>query len=465
MKKILILIILNIISFQVYAADNECKKTVQPVVLKDNVLKVAMMYAGKIGDYGWNYQQEQARLAIEKQFAGKIVIRGLENIPESSDAERVVKGLAEQGTNLVIGTAFGYMESLKKQQCEYKSVRFEHATGYTTSDNFRTYDVRGYEGAYLAGIIAGGITTTNIIGVVAPIPIPEILRNINSFTLGAQTTNPKITTKVIWVNEWYNPTKESEAAMNLINLGADILLPNTDSIAALEVTEKRGKYAFAWGTDLKGKKPVLKDPEQIGEKMGIIGVSRCLVLSTVSNSPANSEMNMFYNKAKGYLASTSPAIMLQGAAILKSQSTYINTLNQSQISSEYRNCVLESSPTVFPQKSIMASIVFNWTPYYAKTINEVLSGSWVGGKNTELGYKDGAISLDSLSNEVPNNIRSKVDVAIDGLKNGTLNIWKGPIYNQSGTEVLKPGEIADAKLLDRMNFYVKGVDSKVPGRN
>ena len=134
-------------------------------------------------------------------------------------------------------------------------MKFEHATGYKQADNMRTYDSRTYEGAYMAGVIAGGMTKTNTLGVVGSIPIPEVIRNINSFTMGAQSVNPNIKTKVVWVNEWFDPPKETEAAQSLINGGADVLMQNTDSSAVLQTAGKAGKYAFGWDSDMTAYAP------------------------------------------------------------------------------------------------------------------------------------------------------------------------------------------------------------------
>ncbi len=143
-------------------------------------------------------------------------------MPEGPDAERVLRDMATQGNKLILRHTFGYMEPMLKIAPDFPDVKFEHATGYKTAPNMRTYDSRTYEGAYMSGVIAGGMTKTNTLGVVGSIPIPEVIRNINSFTLGAQSVNPKIKTKVVWVNEWFNPPKETEAAQSLINGGADV---------------------------------------------------------------------------------------------------------------------------------------------------------------------------------------------------------------------------------------------------
>jgi simple sugar transport system substrate-binding protein len=147
------------------------------------------------------------------------------------------------------------MDPMLKVAADMKDVKFEHATGYKTAENLRTYDSRTYEGAYMAGVIAGKMTKSNTLGVVASVPIPEVIRNINSFTLGAQSSNPKIKTKVVWVNEWFNPPKETEAATSLINGGADVLFQNTDSAAVLKTAEDKGKRAFGWDSDMTAYGP------------------------------------------------------------------------------------------------------------------------------------------------------------------------------------------------------------------
>ena len=218
-------------------------------------LKIAFAYVGPVGDGGWTFAHDNARKAVEKEFGDKVVTSFVEKVPESADAERVFRDLAGQGNKLIFGTTFGYMEPMLKLAPDFKDVKFEHATGYKTAENLRTYDSRTYEGAYMAGIIAGKMTKTNTLGVVGSIPIPEVIRNINSFTMGAQSVNPKIKTKVVWVNEWFNPPKETEAATALINGGADILMQNTDSPAVLKTAEEKGKRAFGWDSDMTAYGP------------------------------------------------------------------------------------------------------------------------------------------------------------------------------------------------------------------
>ena len=222
---------------------------------KPEPLKIAFAYVGPVGDGGWTFAHDNARKALEKEFGDKIVTSFVEKVPESADAERVLRDMVGQGNKLIFGTTFGYMEAMLKVAADNPTVKFEHATGYKTAENMRTYDSRTYEGAYMAGVIAGTMTKSNVLGVVGSIPIPEVIRNINSFTLGAQSVNPKIKTKVVWVGEWFNPPKETEAATALINGGADILMQNTDSPAVLKTAEEKGKRAFGWDSDMTAYGP------------------------------------------------------------------------------------------------------------------------------------------------------------------------------------------------------------------
>ena len=222
---------------------------------KPEPLKIAFAYVGPVGDGGWTFAHDLGRKAAEKEFGDRIKTSFVENVPESADAERVIRDMASQGSKLIFGTTFGYMEPMLKLAPEFKDVKFEHATGYKSADNMRVYDVRAYEGAYVSGMIAGKMTKTNTLGFVASIPIPEVIRNINAFTLGAQSVNPKVRTKVVWINKWFDPGKEAEAATSLINGGADVLLQNTDSPAVLQTAEKMGKLAFGWDSDMTAYGP------------------------------------------------------------------------------------------------------------------------------------------------------------------------------------------------------------------
>ncbi|MBU68191.1 MAG: BMP family ABC transporter substrate-binding protein [Cupriavidus sp.] len=222
-----------------------------PAAAANEPLKVAFVYIGPVGDAGWTYAHDAGRKAVEAKFGDKVKTTYVENVPESAaDAERVFRDLASQGNKLIFGTTFGYMESMLKVAREFPDVKFEHATGFKTADNLAQYDVRTYEGAYLAGVVAGKMSKTGKMGVVASVPIPEVIRNIDSFTLGARSVNPKATVKVVWVNKWFDPGKEREAATTLIGQGVDMLMQNTDSAAVVQTAQEKGVYAFGWDSDM-----------------------------------------------------------------------------------------------------------------------------------------------------------------------------------------------------------------------
>lgn len=336
---------------------------------KAEPLKIAFAYVGPVGDGGWTYAHDNGRKAVQKEFGDRVVTSFVEKVPESADAERVIRDMANNGAKLIFGTTFGYMEPMLKVAGDTKDVKFEHATGYKQADNMRTYDSRTYEGAYMAGVIAGKMSKTGTLGVVGSVPIPEVVRNINSFTLGAQSVNPKVKTKVVWVNEWFNPPKETEAATALINGGADVLFQNTDSSAVLQTAEKMGKRAFGWDSDM----------------------------------------------------------------------------------------------TAYGPKAHLASAVINWGPYYIKAVGEALDGKWTGNTAAWWGVKEGAIDIVSIAADVPDETKKRIDEVKAGLKDGSFSIWKGPITDNTGKELLAKDVVADDKFLGGLKTYVKGVEGKVPG--
>jgi simple sugar transport system substrate-binding protein len=179
----------------------------------------------------------------------------VENVPESADAERVIRDLASKGNKYIFTTSFGYMEQTLKAAKSFPKVEFYHSTGYKSAPNVHTYNSRMYEPTYLAGIIAGHMTKSNVLGFVASFPIPEVVRNINAYTMGARSVNPKVTTKVVWISSWFDPSKERQAAETLIGQGADMLIQNTDSSATLQAAQDKGVHAFGWDSDMSAFAP------------------------------------------------------------------------------------------------------------------------------------------------------------------------------------------------------------------
>jgi basic membrane protein A len=221
-----------------------------PVRAADSPVKVAFIYVDPVGDTGWSYQHDLARRELERVLGAKVQTTYVESVPATADAERVIRQLAVAGNQLIFTTSFGYMEPTLRVAKLFPKTNFEHATGYKTAANVDTYETRFYEGAYLLGVLAGKTTRSNTLGFVGSFPIPEVIRNIDAFTLGARSVNPKATTKVIWVDTWYDPGKERQAAEALIAQGADVLGQNTDSPAIVQVAEKHGVHAFGWDSDM-----------------------------------------------------------------------------------------------------------------------------------------------------------------------------------------------------------------------
>ena len=211
-------------------------------------VKVGFVYVGPIGDHGWSYRHDIGRQAIEAELGAETSY--VESVPEGADAERVIRQMAQTGHNLIFTTSFGYMNPTEKVAKQFPNVKFEHATGYKRADNLSTYAARFYEGRYVAGVIAGKMTKSNVVGYVGSFPIPEVVRGINSFMMGAWSVNPDVKVKIVWANTWYDPGKEGDAAKALIDQGADIMVQHTDSPAPLQVAENRGVLGFGQASDM-----------------------------------------------------------------------------------------------------------------------------------------------------------------------------------------------------------------------
>jgi basic membrane protein A len=323
---------------------------------------------GPVGDAGWSFAHDLGRKAVEAEMGDKIKTTFVESVPEGADAERVIRDLATQGNKVIFATSFGYMEPMLKVAKDFPDVKFEHATGYKTAPNMRVYDARFYQDTYMAGIIAGKMTKTNTLGFVGSFPIPEVLRNINAFTLGAQSVNPKIKTRVVWVNSWFDIPKETEAAQTLINGGADVLLQNTDSTAVLQTAEKNGKYAFGWDSDM----------------------------------------------------------------------------------------------SAFAPKAHLGSAIVDWSNYYKKSIKEAMDGSWKGDIVTRWGVAEGQNDLIKIADVVPAETKAKVDEVKAAIKGGTFEVFTGPIVDSAGKERLAKDVKADDDWRGKVDFYVKGVEGKIP---
>jgi basic membrane protein A and related proteins len=213
-------------------------------------LKVGFVYVSPVGQAGWTYQHDQARQAMERALGGQVATRYVEAVAEGADAERVMRDLAAQGYKLIFATSFGYLEPALKVAADFLDVRFEHAGGFKTAPNLNTYNARFYEGRWLAGWLAGKVSASGVAGYVAGFPVPEVVQGINAFAQGMRAANPKATVRVLWLNTWFDPPREREAAQTLIRAGADVLTNHSGSPAVPQAAEEAGVKLIGYQSDM-----------------------------------------------------------------------------------------------------------------------------------------------------------------------------------------------------------------------
>jgi simple sugar transport system substrate-binding protein len=206
--------------------------------------KVGFIYVGPTGDHGWTYRHDIGRQDVEKHFGDKVETTYIESVKYGPDSERAIRAMAKSGADIIFATSFGYMEPMLKVAKEFPNVKFEHATGYKQSKNMSSYGLRLYQARHVQGVIAGMMTKTNKICYVGAFPIPEVIREINTYYLGAKSVNPDVDIDIIWVNTWYNPGREADAAKVMIAEGCDMVAQHTDSPAPLQTAEKAGVLGF-----------------------------------------------------------------------------------------------------------------------------------------------------------------------------------------------------------------------------
>jgi simple sugar transport system substrate-binding protein len=330
-------------------------------------LKIGFVYVSPIGDAGWTYQHDVGRKEMEKALAGKVTTKYIESVPEGADAERVIRELAQSGHNLIFTTSFGYMNPTIKVAQAFPKVTFEHATGYKTAKNVGTYNARFYEGRYLAGIVAGKMSKSNVAGYVAAFPIPEVVMGINAFARGMRSVNPKAEVKVVWVNSWYDPGREREAADTLISQGADVVTHHTDSTAAVQAAEAKKVYAVAYHSDMSKYGP----------------------------------------------------------------------------------------------NAHLTAVTHNWGEYYTRTAQAALDGKWKV-EQPWMGIRENVIRMAPFNKVVPKETQDLVAKTSADIASGKFHPFTGPIKDNEGKERLAAGKVIDDATLNKMDYYVEGVQGKLP---
>lgn len=328
--------------------------------------KVCFVYVGSKTDGGWTQAHELGRQQLEKELGDKVEAPYLENVPEGPDAERAIERMARSGCALIFTTSFGFMDATLKVAEKFPDVKFEHATGYKAAANVSTYNSRFYEGRFINGQIAAKMSKTGVAGYIASFPIPEVVAGINSFLHGARTVNPDFKLKVIWVNTWFDPGKEADAAKALIDQGVDVLTQHTDTTAPMQVAEERGIKAFGQASDM-----------------------------------------------------------------------------------------IKAGPN-----AQMSAIVDTWGAYYVKRTKALLDGTWTSQQSFD-GLKDGILTMAPYTN-IPDDVKKMAEETEAKIRSGELKPFTGPINKQDGSPWLKEGESADDGTILGMNFYIEGVDDKLP---
>ena len=329
-------------------------------------LKVGFIYVGPIGDHGWTYQHDQGRLAVEEAFGDKVETVYVENVAEGPDAERAITRLARDGAGIIFTTSFGFMDPTIKVAKNFPDVKFEHGTGYKRADNVTTYSARFYEGRYVIGQIAARVSKSGVAGYIASFPIPEVVRGINSFMLGAQSINPDFKVKVVWVSTWFDPGKEADAAKVLIGQGADIITQHTDSTAPLQIAAEQGVVGFGQASDM----------------------------------------------------------------------------------------------IKFAEKSQLTAIIDDWAPYYVARVQAVMDGTWKS-QDTWDGMGPGMVAMAPYTN-LPDDVVAMAQETQAKITSGEFHPFTGPIHKQDGSMAIGEGEALDDGVLAGMNWYVKGIDDKLP---
>lgn len=340
-----------------------------PAKAASTPFKIGYVYVSPIGDAGWTFQHDTGRKEMEAAMGGKVVSKFVENVPEGADAERVIRELAQDGNQLIFTTSFGYMNPTLKVAKAFPKTKFEHATGYKTDANVGIYNARFYEGRYLAGMVAGKMTKSNVAGYVGAFPIPEVVMGINAFARGMKAVNPKAEVKVIWVNSWYDPGRERAAAETLVSQGADVLTHHTDSTAVVQAAEAKGVYAVAYHSDMSKYGP----------------------------------------------------------------------------------------------KAHLTAVTHQWGEYYKKAVSDAMAGTWKPG-SVWGGIKEGMIKMAPFNPVVPKDVQDQVNKTAADIGAGKFHPFTGPMKDNEGKERLAAGKVITDADLSKMDYYVEGVQGKLPAK-
>jgi basic membrane protein A and related proteins len=332
---------------------------------KQNV-KAAYVLIGSPDDNGWNFGHDKGRqFMVDTLGADRVETTVVTNVAEGPDSERVFRELAQQGNDIIFGTSFGYGDAMFKVAQQFPDVKFEWATGYKTAANLSIYNARFHEGRSVLGTIAGAMSETGIGAYIGSFPIPEVVMGINAFHLAARKQNPDFITKVVYVNSWFDPAKEADAARALIDQGVDVITQHTDGPAALQVAEERGIIGgFGQGADM----------------------------------------------------------------------------------------------SAFAPKAHLTAILDIWGPYYVKAVQSVLEGNWAEGSSWE-GLASGEVVIGPYNEKIPADVVAKAEAVKNGIIDGSIHPFSGPITDNAGTLRVEAGDIIDDGEFWAVDWYAEGVEA------
>ncbi|NLB52835.1 MAG: BMP family ABC transporter substrate-binding protein [Syntrophomonadaceae bacterium] len=324
--------------------------------------KVGFIYIGTPGDAGWTFAHDQGRKYLVEQIP-EIETVYLELVPEGADAERSIEQLAQEGCNIIVANSFGYGDAMLEVAKRYPEITFLHCSGLESAENVGTFFGRIYQARYLSGMVAGAMTKNNTIGYAAAFPIPEVIRGINAFTLGAQAVNPDVKVKVVWSLTWVDAVQEKAAADRLIEAGCDLLAQHADTPAVQQAAEAAGIYSIGYNSDMRS----------------------------------------------------------------------------------------------FAPNANLTGPVWNWGPYYVKTVKAVMDGTW---KPEEYwgGLEDEIVDLATISDKVPAEVIAQVEAKKQEMSNKEWDVFTGPITDQDGNVRVQEGQkLTDEEML-ALDWFVAGVE-------
>lgn len=328
-------------------------------------VKVAFIYTSPAKDEGWSQAHDEARKFLEKEMP-MVETTFVESVPENADAESVLTELAMKGNKIIFATSFGYMDSVINVARNFPEVTFLHCAGFKTAPNVGSYFGRIYQARYLSGMAAGKQTQTNTIGYVAAFPIPEVIRGINAFTLGARAVNPNVTVKVAWTNTWYDPAVEKEVAEDVLKAGADVIAMHQNTPASMQAAEEKGKFAVSYNTDMRSQAP----------------------------------------------------------------------------------------------KAVLTGPVWNWGPYYVKTVKAVLDQRWKPDQYWGP-MSDKIVDISPYGPMVNEATKNLITKKKEEIVKGQWDVFIGPIKDQQGNVKIPDGQRMSDKDMLEFDWFVQGIDGTI----